>query len=261
MAAADTHRHADHAELRIPEAERHGTERPLGTALDVAVAAHEMLAVVGDGDIRAAGAVDLRLKDVPAHVAQGARIEQTFYASLVVALPMRGILAAYDERSRRPGRQGSPNAGRWRCVSRGVVDYGPDSSLVHRLVSRIAELSVDDAADLYEAYAARILIYGSDAERRALGRAHHAAVRRGLEPEYVQARHDAATAWRQAVPDGRGPWLLVGRAIANVAGALVIQTALDDKAAQMLIGPWRMAIGSLEPVGPGISTYAHAGGR
>ncbi len=140
-------------------------------------------------------------------------------------------------------------------------DYGPDSTLVHRLVSRIADISIDDAADLYEAYAARILIHGPGAERRALGRAYRAAVTRGLEPEYLQARHDAATAWRQALPDSRGPWLLVGRAIANVAGALVIQTALDDKEAQMLIGPWRMAIGSLEPVGPGISTFAHASAR
>lgn len=69
------------------------------------------------------------------------------------------------------------------------------------------------------------------------------------------------TARRHALPEGRGPWLLVGQTIANAAGALVVYTALDDRETQMLLGPWRMAMGPMEPVRPGISTYAHAGTR
>jgi hypothetical protein len=132
---------------------------------------------------------------------------------------------------------------------------------VHRLLTQIPLMSLDDAGDLYQAYASRILIDGSDAERLALARARRAAHSAGLEPEYDQARQDAATAWRQALPDGRGPWLLVGHAIANVAGALVVGSSLDEAQARMLIGPWRMAMGTLEPVGPGISTFARAAGR
>ena len=134
-------------------------------------------------------------------------------------------------------------------------DYGPAGPLVHRLLSRISVMSLDDAADLYQAYASRILIDGSEAERRALAGAQRAAHVAGLEPEYLQARQDAATAWRHALPEGPGPWLLVGHSIANVAGALVISTSLDEGQARILMGPWRMAMGSLEPVGQG-ANYA-----
>lgn len=140
-------------------------------------------------------------------------------------------------------------------------DYGPASSQIHRLLARVEHVTLDEAVDLYEAHAARILIQGSEAERDALHRARRAARSARLEPDYLQARHDAATAWRHALPEGRGPWLLVGQTIANAAGALVVHTALDDRDAQMLLGPWRMAMGSMEPVGPGISTYAQFGSR
>lgn len=135
-------------------------------------------------------------------------------------------------------------------------DYGPASPLVHRLLDRVATITMDEAVDLYEAHATRILIHGSQTERQALIRAHRAAASAGLEPEFLQARHDAATAWRHALPEVRGPWLLVGQTIANAAGALVVHTALDDKQLQTLMGPWRMAMGSMEPVGPGISMLA-----
>lgn len=122
-------------------------------------------------------------------------------------------------------------------------------------------MTLDEAVDLYEAHAARLLIHGAEAERDALHRARRAARSAHVEREYLQARHDAAKAWRRALPEGRGPWLLVGQTIANAAGALVVHTALEDREAQMLLGPWRMAMGSMEPVGPGLSTYARAGSR
>ena len=115
---------------------------------------------------------------------------------------------------------------------------------------------MDEAVDLYEARVARLLIYGEQTEREALQRARRSAKVVGLKQEYLRARHDAATAWRHALPEVQGPWLVVGQAIANAAGALVVYTALDDKQLQALNGPWRVAMGSMEPVGPGISMLA-----
>jgi hypothetical protein len=137
-------------------------------------------------------------------------------------------------------------------------EYGPASSQVHSLIERVRQLTLEEAADLFDSHATRILLHGSDAERRALARARRAARVSSLEPEYLGARHDAATAWRQALPDGRGPWLLVGQAIANAAGALVVATALDEKEAQLLLGPWRQTMGTLEPVGPGFRRHQPA---
>jgi len=131
-------------------------------------------------------------------------------------------------------------------------DYGPASSQVYSLIDHVGHISLDEAGDLFDAHATRILIHGWDAERLALARARTASVHAALEPEYLRARHDAAAAWRQSLPDGRGPWLLVGQAIANAAGALVVFTALDEKEVQLLLGPWRQTMGSLEPVGPGL---------
>lgn len=133
-------------------------------------------------------------------------------------------------------------------------EYGPGSLLVQRVVERAGELTIDEAADLYRAYGARILINGEAAERRALAEARRAAVIAGLEREYRQARHTAARAWRQAVPPDQGPWLLVGRTIANAAGAFVVHDVLDHEHFDLLIGPWRQAFGLLTPVGPGVST-------
>ena len=138
------------------------------------------------------------------------------------------------------------------CVCTGVSTYGPATPSVDQLVRRAAQLTLAEVADLYDSHAARILIHGPEAQRRALARARRAAVVAGLEPEYLQARHDAATAWRHALPDGSGPWLLVGQAIVNAAGALVVYTFLDERELQLLVGPWRQAMGSLEPVGPGL---------
>ena len=136
--------------------------------------------------------------------------------------------------------------------------YGPTSSQVERLIERAARITLDEAADLYEAYSSRMLIYGWDAERRALASAQRSAAIAGLEDEYVRARHAAASAWRHALPPGQGPWLMVGRAVANAAGAVVVFAALDEKHAQTLFGPWRLAMGSLEPVGPGVGARALA---
>jgi hypothetical protein len=140
-------------------------------------------------------------------------------------------------------------------------EFGPGSVLVQRVIDRAGELTIDEAADLYRAYGARILINGEAAERRALAEARRAAVRVGLEREYHQARHAAARAWRQAVPPDQGPWLMVGRTLANAAGAFVVDDVLDHEHFDLLIGPWRQAFGLLTPVGPGVSTRQPALGR
>lgn len=129
--------------------------------------------------------------------------------------------------------------------------YGPANTLVERLIARAGALTLDEAADVYHAHAARILIQGSGAERLGLLGASRAASRAGLLGEYERARHAAASAWRHALPDAQGPWLMVGAAIANAAGALVVEETLDDKLFQLLVGPWQQAIGMLTPIGPG----------
>ena len=128
--------------------------------------------------------------------------------------------------------------------------YGAASTLVERLIARAGNLTLDEAADIYQAHAARVLIQGSEIERLGLVRARRAAVRAGLLSEYERARHAAASAWRQALPETQGPWLMVGAAIANAAGALVIDDLLDDKLFQLLTGPWSQAIGTLAPISP-----------
>ena len=129
--------------------------------------------------------------------------------------------------------------------------YGPSTTVVARLIERASSLTLDEAADIYQAHAARVLIQGSGAERLGLVHARRAAARAGLLGEYERARHAAASAWRHALPETQGPWLMVGSAIANAAGALVIGDALDDKLFHLLTGPWNQAIGSLTPMGPG----------
>lgn len=138
--------------------------------------------------------------------------------------------------------------------------YGPSSTLVDRLVTRAGALTLDEAADIYQAHAARVLIQGTGAERIGLVKARRAATRAGLLGEYERARHAAASAWRHGLPEVQGPWLMVGSAIANAAGALVIEDSLDDKLFQLLTGPWHQAIGQLTPMGPGILTPLEPGG-
>jgi hypothetical protein len=130
-------------------------------------------------------------------------------------------------------------------------EYSPARMLVDRMIERAGALTTDEAADLYRAYAARILIQGWETEGRALARARRTAVVAGIADEYEQTRHAAVTAWRRALPDTQGPWLLVGRTIANAAGAVLMHGLLDERAFQLLVGPWRQAIGQITPVGPG----------
>ena len=129
--------------------------------------------------------------------------------------------------------------------------YEGASTAVAGLIRRAGELTMDEAADIYRARATRLLLDGPTADRRALVAARRTAVRTGRLPEYEQARHAAASAWRGALPEVQGPWLIVGSAIANAAGALVLQDVLDPKELIALLGPWRQAIGSTMPVGPG----------
>jgi hypothetical protein len=140
-------------------------------------------------------------------------------------------------------------------------EYGPASTLIDRLIERAGTVTIDEAADLYRAQAARLLVQGSDAERRALARARRTAERAGLAEEFERARHAAATAWRHALPEQQGPWLLVGQAISDAAGALVVNDILDEKAFKLLVGPWRQAMGTLTPVGPGVTYRERSGTR
>ena len=133
-------------------------------------------------------------------------------------------------------------------------EYGRPLSDLDRLIQRAGMLTIDEAADLYRAHANRILIQGSEAERLAVARARRAARKADRLPQFEHARHAAARAWRNGLPETQGPWLTVGAAIANAAGALVVEDILDEKSFQLLIGPWRQAIGQLTPVGPGIGT-------
>jgi hypothetical protein len=136
--------------------------------------------------------------------------------------------------------------------------YGPAHTLVQRLVDRAGKLTLDEAADVYQAHAARILIQGVTAERLALARARREAVRSGRQVAYDLARREAVTAWRHGLPDVQGPWLMVGAAIANAAAALVVEDLLDDRTFHLLLGPWEQAVGRLVPVGPGAPVNEHA---
>lgn len=121
------------------------------------------------------------------------------------------------------------------------------------LIERAGRLSIEDADDLYRAYASRLLIDGSGRLRAALADARRSAARDGKLELYERARREAVAAWRGALPPSGGPWLMVGSAVANAAGALVLGELLDDRTFQMLVGPWRQAIGTLAPVGPGLA--------
>ena len=111
-------------------------------------------------------------------------------------------------------------------------EYGPATTLVDRLIAHASAMTMEEAVDLYRARAARLVIQGPEAERRFrresatqedLGQAAAIA---GLSDEYERARHAAASAWRAALPETQGPWLLVGEAIASAAGGLVVNDTL-----------------------------------
>jgi hypothetical protein len=129
--------------------------------------------------------------------------------------------------------------------------YGAFSDAVEDLVRRAGELTIDEAADVYRARATHVLIHGHAADQRARIVAERTAAETGRTAEYERARHAAVTAWRHALPEVQGPWLVVGSAIANAAGALVLADVLSREDFTTLTGPWRQAIGNLVPVGPG----------
>ena len=129
--------------------------------------------------------------------------------------------------------------------------YGGIRADVANLIRRAGQLTMDEAADIYHARATRLLLDGPAADRRAMVNAKRMAVRTRRLVEYEEARHAAASAWRGALPEVQGPWLIVGSAIANAAGALVLHDVLDPKEVIILLGPWRQAVGSPMPVGPG----------
>ena len=129
--------------------------------------------------------------------------------------------------------------------------YGTLTSAVEFVIRRAGELTMDEAVDLYRARATRLLLDGHAADSDALRKAERTAVRTRRLPEYEAARHAAVAAWRRALPEVQGPWLVVGSAIANAAGALVLADVLDPKDFTALIAPWRQAIGIMVPVGPG----------
>ena len=129
--------------------------------------------------------------------------------------------------------------------------YGAASTAVEYVIRRAGELTLDEAADIYHARATRLLLDGHAAEKRARLKAERTAIRTRRLPEYQEARRLAASAWRGALPEVQGPWLMVGAAIANAAGALILEEMLDQKDLALLLGPWRQAIGTMVPVGPG----------
>jgi hypothetical protein len=132
-----------------------------------------------------------------------------------------------------------------------VGTYGGASTAVEYLIRRAGQLTIDEAADIYRARASWLLVEGHEVDRHALLNAVRTAVRTGRLPEYERARRAAVSAWRGALPAVEGPWLMVGSAIGNAAGALVLEEVLDKEDFLWLIGPWRQAIGTMVPVGPG----------
>ena len=131
-------------------------------------------------------------------------------------------------------------------------EYGPASSLVGRLIDRIERLTADEAADLFVARAYRTMDRGTDEGRHARADAVRAATITARHREYRAARRAAAAAWRSARRGTVGPWLSVGAAVADAAGALVLEDVLDSRTFDMLFGPWQQAIGRLQPTGPGV---------
>jgi hypothetical protein len=143
-----------------------------------------------------------------------------------------------------------------------MQDVASPSRAVEQLIARAGSLSLEEAADLYRAHGARLVTKGPGAMRASLLRARATAVRTGRLLEYDHARHAAATAWRHALPAVQGPWLLVGQAISNAAGALVLRDVLDAEDYQLLAGAWRQAMGfGLTPVGPGVTRQLEATSR
>jgi hypothetical protein len=134
-----------------------------------------------------------------------------------------------------------------------VEQYGALRTAVEDLIRHAGELTIDEAADLYRARVMHVLIHGHAADHRARLHAERAAARTGRLVEYEGARRAAASAWRGALPEVQGPWLVVGSAIANAAGALVLADELSRDDFTALTGPWRQAIGTMVPVGPGQS--------
>ena len=129
--------------------------------------------------------------------------------------------------------------------------YGEASSAIEYLIRRAGELTIDEAADIYHARGARLLRHGSETDRRTRLKAERIAARTGRLSRYLQARQAAVAAWRRALPAPEGPWLMVGAAIGNAAGALVLEDVLEEEDFRWLVGPWQQAIGTLVPVGPG----------
>ena len=129
--------------------------------------------------------------------------------------------------------------------------YGGASKAVEYLIRRAGELTIDEAADIYHARGARLLRDGSEADRQLRLKVERIAAGTGRLAHYLQARQAAVTAWRRALPAPEGPWLMVGAAIGNAAGALVLEDVLDQEDFRWLVGPWQQAIGTLVPMGPG----------
>jgi hypothetical protein len=133
-----------------------------------------------------------------------------------------------------------------------VAQYGALGAAAEYVIRRAGELTFDEAADIYRARATRLLLDGHAADQRALIRAERIARQTRRMSEYERARHAAASAWRGALPEVQGPWLVVGSAIANAAGALVLADVLDPRDFTALVGPWRQAMGTMVAVGPGL---------
>ena len=82
-------------------------------------------------------------------------------------------------------------------------EYGPATTLVDRLIAHASTMTMEEAVDLYRARAARLIVQGPDAERRA-GCEHGGDVTSFCRP--VQYRSDGSHARsgpRRRAPDMR----------------------------------------------------------
>jgi hypothetical protein len=157
---------------------------------------------------------------------------------------------------RTSGRSGcAPERGGSGAVNHGMGEYGPATVLVERLIEHAEHLTEEEAADLFRARAIRMLSHSPAEERRAHAVAARAAAVAGRETEFRAAAQAAAAAWGRARHVSASVRLTVGVAVANAAGALVVEDYLPADAFEVLFGPWQQAIGRLIPVGPG---YAFA---
>lgn len=139
-----------------------------------------------------------------------------------------------------------------------MTRYGPNDEAVQQLIARARHVSAEDAHAILEARMDFVRVRATDdAERAAMRRVQSTARRSRRLDAYNDARHAAATAFREARHGEVGPWLSVSATIANAAGAVVMQDLLEPEDFDLLFRPWRLATrrSELVPTGPGHTPF------